>query len=150
MYLRFARFGAKLTTTLLIAFLGACAPDTKDSSAGHISLVQSGTSESGLLFVLENDTSRPVFFRGWTNKDAAPMPSYSGSCYGDTASGRSTNAFVGAPPEHTIPKRIKVESGARLQLIVANDDLEHFKGDRCRITLEFEEGLTVESTPFVP
>lgn len=150
MYLRFARFGPRLTVTLLVAFLGACAPEAKNSSARKISLVQNGATESGLHFVLENDTSRPIFFRGWTNKDAAPMPSYSGTCYGNTASGRSTNVFVGTLSEHTAPERIKVEAGARLQLIVANDDLEQFKGQRCRITLDFEEGLTVESTPFVP
>jgi hypothetical protein len=58
--------------------------------------------------------------------------------------------FVGTSPTHTTPEKIKVESGARVQLIVARDDLEPFKGERCRIALEIDEGLTVESTPFVP
>jgi hypothetical protein len=146
----FARSGAQLTVTLLVVFLGACAPKANNPSTGRISLAQSGTSESGLQFVLENDTSRSVFFRGWINKDAIPMPSYSGSCYGDTSSGRPTSVFVGTSPTHTTPEKIKVESGARVQLIVARDDLEPFKGERCRIALEIDEGLTVESTPFVP
>src|SRR5262245_52152215 len=139
MYLRFARLGPQLTATLLIAFLGACAPEAKNSSAGKISLMQNGATESELHFVLVNGTSRPIFFRGWTTKDAAPMPSYAGSCYGDTASDRSTNVFVGTARGHTAPERIKIEASARLQLVIANDDLEQFKGERCRITLEFEE-----------
>lgn len=149
-YVRLARAGAQATAVLLPIFLVACAPKTNNSSAEHISLVQSGATESGLQFVLENGTSRSVFFRGWTNKDAATMPNYSGSCHGDTSQGRSTSVFVGTSPRHTTPERIKVESGARVHLIVARDDLEPLKGERCRITLEFDEGFTVESTPFVP
>lgn len=149
-YTRFARSASRFAATLLVAVLGACAPESKNSSDANIRLVYGGTSESGVRFVIENDTSRSVYFRGWNNKDAAPMPSYSGTCYGDTASGGSTSVFVGMSPDHTTPKKIKVASAARVQLLIANVDFEQFKGDRCRITLEFDEGLTVESTPFMP
>jgi hypothetical protein len=150
MHLRFATFSAQSTAILLATFLVACAPKSSNPSAEHINLVQSGQSESGLYFVLENDTSSQVVFRGWGADGKARMPSYSGSCYGDTSSGRSTNVFVGAFRDHTAPERIKVEPGAHIQLIVANEDFQQFKGEHCRINLTFEGGLTIESTAFVP
>ena len=132
--------------------LVACTPAEKVALTGRVRLEQVGKTESDFLFALENGSSQPIRFEGWSRllSDSSPAAgSYSSWCY-STQSSRGATVGPAFADGGSAPKRIEVPSGERLRISVPKSGFRLYEGSRCRLRLTLEGGAAVESAEFNP
>jgi|SRR6185295_2269853 len=139
-----------LICPLVAMLVFACAPDGDGASSGNVSLGFDGSSDSAFFFVLKNGTSHIIKFRGWMRPQGDPTPTYSGSCSASSESGHSTSGFVGSFYDHSRPKAIAVSPGESLKLAIESIEFDQFKGRHCTLTIQLEDGSSVNSSSFDP
>lgn len=150
---RCSKLAIGLTVAGAIALV-ACRPAATVALTGHVTLDYSGQSESSMLFSLKNGSHRDISVVG----DSAFL--------GETTLSRGYS--ISCDQEHGVtlvlpplvdgwyswwdsgPADIDVSPGEQLRLAISTFYFQPFKGGRCRLRLDFEDGSMVESGEFVP
>jgi hypothetical protein len=144
-----------------IGFLAvACKPSEPLDPAGQVSLTfeglrNDGMSVSDVFFILENRSTRPIYFQAtkafWSS---TAYPVYTAISCTDADPSRGTSAstfplvdFWGGPPPF-----IEISPGDRLRLNIADhgNDIAQHRGGTCRLRLQLKGDNVIESKPFHP
>ncbi len=149
----------RLCGLVAICFLVvACKPRGLPSPSGQITisydgLRNDGMSVSDVFFILENRSTRTIYFRGTKTFWSGTIPVYAGMDCTNTKSSTSYSSgfplvdFIGGPPPY-----VKVSPGGRLRLNVGDygSFVAQNSGNLCRLQLQLMADEVIESMQFRP
>ena len=134
----------------LVLALASCKPAPNGPSTGVAILSFLDTSQSSLVFKLENGTTQAIAFRGWDAN--ADEPTTSPEFYAVTCVKKDmSQALSELPPiSHHGPQAESVElsPGTSLRLRIQIEDLGMFHGSSCHLKLRLENGSMIRSAEF--
>jgi hypothetical protein len=151
---------ASICGLVAICFLVvACKPRGPPNPPGRITinydgLRNDGMSVSDVFFIMENRSTRTIYFRGTKTFWSGTIPVYAGMDCTNTNSSTSYSSsfplvdFIGSPPPY-----VKVSPGVLLRLNVGGDYgsfVAQNSGNLCRLQLQLMADEVIESTSFRP